>query len=144
MGTLRQRNPHLLIVPMIVLLAFQPMPFLRAQQAASITGVTADIPVSTQPPSAPPNQQEMAEILRVLGEMRQELKDSRQEVEDLKKEVTELKEEVAATTNGSSGAEALKTAVDQLQDDQQVVQSQVKTLEQTKVGTESKYPLSLT
>ena len=144
MGTLRQRNPHLLIVPMIVLLAFQPLPFLRAQQAASITGVTADIPVSTQPPSAPPNQQEMAEILRVLGEMRQELKDSRQEVEDLKKEVTELKEEVAATTNGSTGAEALKTAVDQLQDDQQVVQSQVKTLEQTKVGTESKYPLSLT
>jgi len=82
MGTLRQRNPHLLIVPMIVLLAFQPLPYLRAQQAASITGVTADIPVST---SAPPNQQEMAEILRVLGEMRQELKDSRQEVEDLKR-----------------------------------------------------------
>src|SRR5271154_1835413 len=99
MGTLRQRNPHLLIV----LLAFQPLPLLRAQQAASITGVTADIPVSTHPPSAPPNQQEMAEILRVLGEMRQELKDSRQEVEDLKKEVTELKEEVAATTNGSTG-----------------------------------------
>jgi hypothetical protein len=80
----------------------------------------------------------------MLGEMRQELRDSRQEIQALKKEVTELREEVAASTNNSTGAEALKTAVDQLRDDQEVVQSQVKTLEQTKVGTESKYPLSLT
>ena len=80
----------------------------------------------------------------MLGEMRQDLRDSRQEVEELKKEVNELKEEVAASTNGSGGAESLKTAVDQLRDDQEVVQSQVKTLEQTKVGTESKYPLSIT
>ncbi len=146
MGTLRQRNPHLLVVPMIVLLGLQSSALLCAQQAkvASATGVTADLPASTEFSSGPPTQQEVTDILRVLGEMRQELRDSRHEVEDLKKEVTELKEEVAASASGPSGVEALKTAVDQLQDDQQIVQSQVKTLEQAKVGTESKYPVSLT
>ncbi len=145
MGTLRQRTIHCLIVPMIVL-AFHPLASLSAQQAkvASVTGITADIPSSTEPSSSPPTQQEVADILRVLGEMRQELRASRQEVEDLKKEVTELREEVSGSTNSSTGAGALKAAVDQLQDDQQIVQSQVKTLEQAKVGTESKYPLSLT
>jgi len=143
MGTLRQRKTHLLIVPMIVLLGLRPLELLCAQeaQAVSLTGVSADIP---EPSSAPPTQQEMADILRVLGELRQELRDSRREVEDLRKEVTELRDEVAASTNGSTGAEALKTAVDHLQDDQQIVQSETKTLEQSKVGTESKYPLSLT
>ena len=146
MGTLRQRTAHFHIVPMIVLWAFHPLTLLSAQQAdvASIAPVTADMPVHSESSSAPPSQQEIGDILRMLGEMRQDLRDSRQEVEELKKEVTELKEEVAASTNGSAGAESLKTAVDQLRDDQEVVQSQVKTLEQTKVGTESKYPLSIT
>src|SRR5271156_5582507 len=114
MGRLRQRKTHLLIVPMIVLLGLHPLALLCAQQAkvASVTGVTADLPASAEPFSAPPTQQEMTDILRVLGEMRQDLRDSRQEVEALRKEVTELKEEVAASTNGSSGAEALKTAVE--------------------------------
>jgi hypothetical protein len=89
------------------------------------------------------SQQDVTDILRILGEMRQELRGSRQEVEDLKKEVTELKEEVATSTNGTTGAESLKTAVDQLRDVQEVVQSQVRTLEQTKVGTGSKYSLRL-
>ncbi|MBV8674477.1 MAG: hypothetical protein JOZ33_13670 [Acidobacteriaceae bacterium] len=78
----------------------------------------------------------------MLAEMRQELKQSRQEVEELKKEVGELREELAAGSAG--GAENLKEAVDQLRDDQQVIQSQVKTLDQVKVESESKYPLRLT
>jgi hypothetical protein len=62
----------------------------------------------------------------------------------LKKEVKELREEVAAGGNGSTSAEALKEDVDQLKEDQEVVQSQVKTLQQSKIETASKYPLSIT
>ena len=80
----------------------------------------------------------------MLGEMRQELKDSRQEVQELKREVGDLREELESGAHNTGEAENLKDAVDQLRDDQTVLQSQVKTLDQTKVGTESRYPLRLT
>jgi len=78
----------------------------------------------------------------MLGEMREELKESRQEVSDLRKEVNELRDQLSAS--GEAGADNLKQAVGQLRDDQEVVQSQIKTLEQSKVGTESRYPLKIT
>ncbi len=136
MGTPRHRTINLLIVPVIVLSAFQATS-LRAQQSQSAPrAAVADSNSSS-------SSQQTAEILHMLAEMHQELKDSRQEVDDLKKEVNELREELAASTQSASGAESLKTAVDQLRDDQQVVQAEVKTLDQTKVGSESRYPLRL-
>ena len=136
MGTPRHRTVNFLIVPVIVLFAFQSTS-LEAQQSESALQTAA----ADSNPSSP--SQQTAEILRMLGEMRQELKDSRLEVQDLKKEVNELREELEAGTQSSSGAESLKSAVDELRDDQQVVQAEVKTLDQTKVGTESRYPLRL-
>jgi len=133
MGTPRHRTANFLIVPVIVLSALHPS-LLKAQQNES----AAQSDVNTSSPT-----QQTAEILHMLAEMRQELKDSRHEVDDLKKEVNELREELAASTQSSSGADALKSAVDDLRDDQQVVQAEVKTLDQTKVGTESRYPLRL-
>jgi hypothetical protein len=145
MGMTRHRTANFLMVPVIALCAMHPLEFLSAQQVnpAPPGSVAAEPGANDGPPSSI-SQQQTAEILRMLGDMRQELKASRQEVDDLKKEVNELREELAASTRASSGAESLKTAVDELRDDQQIVQSQVKTLEQTKVGTESRYPLRLT
>jgi hypothetical protein len=94
--------------------------------------------------AAPSTQQQMTDVLRALGEMRQELHDSRQQVDELKKEVLELREEVAGGGTSSASADALKADVNQLREDQAVVQSQVKTLQQSKVETASKYPLALT
>ena len=136
MGTPRHRTMNLLIVPVIVLSAFQATS-LRSQQSESAP------PAAVADSSSSSSSQQTAEILHMLAEMHQELKDSRQEVDDLKKEVNELREELAASTQSASGAESLKTAVDELRDDQQVVQAEVKTLDQTKVGTESRYPLRL-
>lgn len=124
----------LLIAAVIVSPALCPR-VLYAQQAES----TAQAGVADTPTAA----QQTAEILRMLSEVREELKDSRQQVEDLKREVTELKDELAASTQTASGADALKSAVDDLRDDQQVLKSEVKTLDQTKVGTESRYPIRL-
>jgi Spy/CpxP family protein refolding chaperone len=94
--------------------------------------------------TAPSSQQQMADVLRALGEMRQELHDSRQQVDELRKEVLELREEVAGGGKGSASADALKADVEQLREDQAVAQSQVKTLQQSKVETQSKYPVSVT
>ena len=136
MRTLLHRSANFLIVPVIVLLALQAKVVEAQQNEPAAQTVQAD--ASSSSPA-----QQTAEILRMLGEMRQELKDSRQEVDDLKREVNELKDELAASTQSASGVDALKSAVDEIRDDQQVVQSQVKTLEQTKVGTESRYPVRL-
>jgi hypothetical protein len=137
----RRRTANLLILTLIVLTALRLPEFLEAQQSEDATAVSAaPDPLTTT--SSPQLQAE--EIIRMLGDLRQELKASRQEVNDLKKEVNELRDELEASTRSSSGVDALKTAVDELHDDQQVLQSQVKTLDQTKVGTESRYPLRVT
>jgi chaperonin cofactor prefoldin len=115
---------------------------IPAQQvvSASADPVSADRSSEVMP-SIPASPQQTDEILRVLAEMRDELKESRQEVADLRREVSKLREELASGNAGGAGN--LQEAVDRLKDDQEVIQSQVKTLEQTKVATESRYPLRL-
>jgi hypothetical protein len=135
-----------MIAASIALFSFQPWIILRAQETSAVpaAGATTNPSVNAAVSStAPPSQQDMDEILRTVGAMRQELKDSHLEIETLKNEVDELRKEIAEGTNGSSSTAALKTAVDQLRDDQEMTQSQVKTLEQSKVGTVSKYPLQI-
>jgi len=136
MDTSLHRTATLLIVPLIVVSALRPG-VLHAQQNESA------VQASTAAAGSSSAEQQAAEILRMLAEVRQELKDSHQQVEDLKREVNELKDELAASTQTASGAGALKSAVDDLRDDQQVLQAEVKTLDQTKVGTESRYPIRL-
>lgn len=145
MGRLRLSTARLLIAPVIFFSTLRPCNFLIAQQSATVPVATSATNASAnRDASASAHEQQTEEILQMLGAMRQELKDSRQEVNDLRKEVNQLREELAASTHSTADADTLKSAVDQLHDDQEVVQSEVKTLEQTKVGTESRYPLRLT
>jgi hypothetical protein len=138
MEFVRRRRAHASFVSLIILLWLHyPQP-LGAQQIVS--SLTDSVPGNRS--GVQPSPQQTEEILQMLAEMRQELKDSRHDVEELKREVGELRAELEAT--GNPGAEKLKEAVDQLQDDQQVLASQVKTLDQTKVGTESRYPVRIT
>jgi hypothetical protein len=142
MELVRRRTARFLLTSLISLsLHFSHS--LEAQQmaAGSPAAIPADDTIKPSPP-APPNAQQSEEILTMLGQMRQELTQSRQEVENLRKEVGELRELLA--TGNAGGAGNLKEAVDALRDDQEVLDSQVKTLDQTKVGTESKYPLRIT
>jgi hypothetical protein len=143
MELVRRRTVNAWIASAIILLWLHCAGSVAAQQLAS-TSVNSSVANHGNDPQLPAQTSpgQTAEILRMLAEMQQELKESRREVEDLRKEVGELKEELAGV--GNSGAESLKSAVDQLKDDQEVLQSQVKTLDQTKVGTESRYPLRIT
>jgi hypothetical protein len=138
MEFVRRRRAYASFVSLILLLWLHcPQPLGAQQIVSSSTGSVLGDQSSTQP-----SPQQTEEILKMLAEMRQELKDSRYEVEELKREVGELRAELEAA--GNTGAENLKEAVAQLQDDQQVLASQVKTLDQTKVGTESRYPVRIT
>jgi hypothetical protein len=131
---------------MLLLLLLCPPGLLSAQQStgASATDRPSGSAAPAGSPAAAPSQQDIREVLRTVEAMRQELKDSRSEIDTLKKEVHDLREEVSANASISSGAGSLKSAVDQLHDDQEMVQSQVKTLDQTKVSTQSQYPLQVT
>lgn len=142
MELVRRRTARFLITSLISF-SLHYSHSLEAQQIApdSPSSIPADDTIKPSPP-APPNPQQSEEILTMLGQMRQELKQSRQEVEDLRKEVRELREQLV--TGNAGGAGNLKEAVDELRDDQEVLNSQVKTLEQTKVSTESRYPLRIT
>src|ERR1700756_415521 len=143
MELVRRRAAHVSIVCLIALVWLHFPRAVGAQQMASSSSDSA--PATHSSDRVLPAQdtpQQTGEILRMLAEMRQELKGSRQEIEELKKEVAELREQLAAGKTG--GAEDLKEAVDQLRDEQEIAQSQVKTLEQTKVGTASRYPLRIT
>jgi len=138
MESVRRRTAPFLIVTAMVLYPFDFPMLLNAQEIAAGSTASAETASSAQ------TSQQTEEILRTLGEMRQEIKDSRQEVLELKKEVNELREELASGSHNTADAENLKDAVDRLRDDQAVLQSQVKTLDQSKVGSESRYPLRLT
>ena len=143
MELVRRRTARFLIASSLVLPLSHLPRTLEAQQIASTSAAPSPATGRTESSSsAQPGAQQNDEILSMLAEMRQELKESRQEVEGLKKEVEELREQLA--TGNGGGAENLKVAVDQLRDDQDVLQSQVKTLDQSKVGTESRYPLRIT
>jgi hypothetical protein len=144
METHRLRAPRLPMLVFLLALVGHPICLLRAQQSGPLPASDArrgtDGKESEQ---SAPTQATMEDVLSALGEMRQELTTSRQQVEELKKEVSDLRAEIAGGSSSATSVEALKAATDQLRDDQEVTQSEVKTLQQIKVETGSKYPLSV-
>lgn len=159
METSHRGATYPLSAALLAILGIYSLKPLAAQQikapyppvAAGVKATTAASPAAATPAAATPSPQDMSDVIRALGEVRQELKDSRQEVDDLRKEVIELRQEVTNNTGSPASAAALQNAVsdlhnsvDDLHDNQAVLQSQVKTLAQTKVETVSKYPMRFT
>jgi hypothetical protein len=86
----------------------------------------------------------MAEVLHRLGEMRGQLEEAHRQIEQLQNQVTTLRQQVDAFGVNSASVDTLREAVNQIKEDQEVTQSQVGTLEQTKVESNSRYPVTLT
>jgi hypothetical protein len=121
----------------------------------------ADFPVQAQVPSLPANptligsgaptgsdnstaQPTMQDVLRMLTEMRAQLDSAHRQIESLQNEVVILRLKVDAGEENSASAAMLNDAVEQIKTDQEVTQSEVKTLQQVKVESNSKYPVALT
>ncbi|MGA3130370.1 MAG: hypothetical protein ABSD59_06190 [Terracidiphilus sp.] len=108
----------------------------------------ADTPVtpSGPPPSAATSadQPTMADILRKLDELSGQLKDAHQQIEQLQSEVSQLRQQLGVVGENSASVTTLKEAVEQIKDDQEMTHAQVATLQQTKVESYSRYPVSIT
>jgi hypothetical protein len=115
-------------------------------QAAAVPGVTTGAPATpaASTPAASTDQPGMADVLKKLDEMRGQLEEARRQIEELQGEVSTLRKQVDAEGENSASVATLREAVNQVKEDQEVTQSQVGTLQQTKVESYSRYPVSLT
>jgi hypothetical protein len=129
--------------------------------AAGLCFSSAGIPIQAQAPSlssnAPLNgpntsistndstaQPTMQDLLNMMTEMRAQLDVAHRQIDSLQNEVLILKKKVDAGEENSDSAETLREAVEQIKTDQEVTQSEVKTLQQVKVESNSKYQVALT
>jgi hypothetical protein len=94
-------------------------------------------------------EQQLQTVLSELGETRQQLQSSQQKIEQLQSHLDSVERELTKheaagepVTPEQSAAD-LRVAVDRLQEQDEVLQSQVKQHEQTKLESSSKYPIKL-
>jgi hypothetical protein len=117
---------------------------------------------SQVPPPAPPSpstdmhsaelERKLEEISSALIVTHQQLERSQQEMEQLREELVQIRKQLAAAQSGQvespeSPADAAKTTaarIEDLQEQQQTTEAQVKLHDQTKVESSSKYPLHVT
>jgi hypothetical protein len=93
-------------------------------------------------------------ISSTLAVTHQQLEQSQQEIEQLRQELVQIKRQLASEqpmpaqlsdpTNISDTAKATATAIEDLQERQQITEAQVKVHDQTKVESASRYPLHVT
>jgi septal ring factor EnvC (AmiA/AmiB activator) len=99
-------------------------------------------------------QKKLEAISSDLATTHQQLDQSKQEIEQLREELVLIKKQLASSQPGLSQpsipaneADTAKTtasAIEDLQEQQQTLEAQVKLHEQTKVESESKYPVRVT
>jgi hypothetical protein len=111
-------------------------------------------PASTADERAVELERKLEAISSDLAVTHQQLEQSRQEMKQLQEELAEIKKQLTANqpaTAQSPGqstsvdtAKATASAIEDLQEQQQTTQAQVKVHDQTKVESSSKYPLNVT
>jgi hypothetical protein len=98
-------------------------------------------------------EQKLETISSALVETHQQLQQSQQEIEQLREELAQIKKQLASlqplpTESASAGntadaAKANATSIEGLQEEQQTIAAQVKLHDQTKVESNSKYPVRI-
>jgi prefoldin subunit 5 len=81
-----------------------------------------------------------------IDSMRQELVEAHSEMEGMRDELRELRREVAEKNEGETDAAvaSLRSSVDQLRENSDILQAEIKQHDETKVETESKFPVRIT
>jgi hypothetical protein len=119
---------------------------ILAQAPASPSSSPANVPSSKL-------EQRLQAISSSLDEANQQLEQSRREIQKLRQELSQIKGQLAGTEPISEQpihedevdtARTTASAIEDLQERQQTLEEQVKLHEQTKVESESKYPVRVT
>ncbi|HEY2857391.1 MAG TPA: hypothetical protein VGJ21_03185 [Terracidiphilus sp.] len=99
-----------------------------------------------RPPAAASVQQRIAALTDAVDRVETQMQQSERELSDLRKQLAELRASAGETTappdQGQAAAD-LAGAVSGLRENESMQQTQIATLEQTKVETASKYPVKL-
>ena len=91
-------------------------------------------------------EQRMDQLLAAVDSMRQQLNQSQHEMEQMRAELQAMREHLAQTRSGeepTQAAAALQSSVQQLQEQTDVLQAEVKQHDQTKLESLSKYPVRI-
>ena len=111
-------------------------------------GAVAQDAAARAPVTTPPGDSELSRHLDDLNgkldSMRRQLIESQNEMDELRNELRSLREQLAERTQADSAASeagALRTSVAQIREETEILQSQVKQHDQTKVETSSKFPV---
>lgn len=126
-------------------------PYCRAQTPAPAASSSTPATAS----SASTLQQQIDQLVQSLNATREELNQSAQKIQMLQRQMQQLQQKLAAqqppASNGVPASTApadaygrLSSAVSRLKEQQQIDQSEIAQHAQSKVGTESKYPVELT
>jgi len=124
---------------------------LHAQSPGSIPISAAPSSSSTPETYSVELERKLEAISSALAVTHQQLEQSSQEIEQLRDELAQIKRLLAATQSGRiesstsvDAAKATAAAIEDLQERQQTTEAQVKVHDQTKVESNSKYPLRVT
>jgi hypothetical protein len=145
------REARSLLIICLTLAATQTS--LRAQSTASSHAV-ASSSASAKDGQSIELQQKVEAISSDLATTRRQLEQSQKEIEQLREELALIKRQLASAqpglvqpsspANNSDTAQATAATIEDLQERQQTLEAQVKLHEQTKVESESKYPVRIT
>ncbi|MGB0064909.1 MAG: hypothetical protein WBP85_10735, partial [Terracidiphilus sp.] len=116
----------------------------KAQQLQQGPDTSRTPPGSPSSQSTSADQPTMADVLRKLNDLSAQLLEAHRQIEQLQNQVGQLRQQLGAVGENSASVAALSEAVDQVRNDQEMTHTQIATLEQTKVGSYSRYPVKLT
>jgi hypothetical protein len=139
------------LFPCLILIAAQAP--LHAQSPGSIPAA-ASLPSSTVDTHSIDLEGKLEAISSALAVTHQQLEQSQKEMNQLRKDLAEIKKQLAAAQSGSAessssadsvdAAKSTAATIEDLQEQQQTTEAQVKLHDQTKVESSSKYPLHVT
>lgn len=128
-----ERKMHIALAVLVVAAA-APLGAQQKSDAAQASG-----------PGIVELEKHLDEMSTRIESMRQELADSRNEMQAMRAELSELRRELGEknTSATDTAVTALRSSVEQLQDTSEVLEAEVKQHDQTKVESESKFPVRI-
>ena len=103
--------------------------------------------LSAQDPDQQTLEKRVEQLTEAMTRTQAQLAESQQQLEELRRQLEALRQQMAsgaADSASASGATQLAKAVDEIRERQAIQETQIATHDQTKVESESKYPVKLT